>query len=739
MSSRKKRAKQEPKRHIIPFAAIFVVAILVGLVGFTATGAFALVESWLEDLPSLDDIEDYNSDRKTSLYDSSGTVLLGEFYITDRIPVTAEQVSPNVFNATVAVEDERFWEHKGVDYYGMARAAVNDIIGGQTQGASTITQQLIRQTVLQEEANDITLERKVREASLAMDLEKKLSKQDILMMYLNTVNYGGGAWGIQAASQHYYSKNAADLTISEAALLSGIPQSPTYNDPVEYPDNALSRRNIVLDRMYVNGYITEAELEEARASELNLTVRETTTDGIYAAPYFTSYVREVLLGNVPEVNSIPGVSPERVFKGGLTIYTTIDLSIQAYAEEACVNKEATLDYDVEVSLACIDPNTGYIKAMRGGKDFYADQFNTCWQMERQAGSTFKAFALTAAIEQGYSPSTTVSGTSPVSIDMGPGVPPWPVENYQGGNMSSSLTMASATYLSSNTAYARIIKKIGAESLVDVAHRLGIKTDIQPNLSVVLGAEGVNTLEMASAFGTLGVGGVYHEPTPIAKIVDYEGTVIYDHEDYMDGEQAVSPEVAFAVTGVLRGVVTGGTATKANLGWQVSAGKTGTADGYKDSMYVGYTPQLSTAIWIGSRVEPREIQDNIGGDNCCPVWKQFMNNALSGHEAQDFPSASNPPYNAKATFLSAEDMKKREEEEAKKKEEEEAKKKEEERKAAEAATEAAAKAEEDRLKGLDSDKDGVSDWDETQAGTNPNDPASYPGASSAGGTGGISSP
>jgi penicillin-binding protein 1A len=687
MSSRKKRAKQQPKRHIIPFTFIFIVAVLVGLVGFTTAGAFAMVESWLTDLPGLEGVGDFNNARKTRVVTEDGT-LLGEFYAQDREPVTADQVSPNLFKATVDIEDERFWEHQGVDYYGIARAAVNDLLGGGIQGASTITQQLVRQTVLQEEANDITLERKVREAYLALELEKQYTKEEVLMMYINSINYGDGAWGIQSAAKHYFSKDASELSVTEAALLAGIPQNPTYNNPVDYPDNALARRNMVLDRMYVNNDITEQELDEAKASELGLNVRSTQEDGIYLVPYFTSYVKHVLLNEMEKYD----MDYKRVYEeGGLTVYTTIDLQMQEYAEEACAAKEANLDEDAEVSLATVDPNNGYIKAMRGGKDYYGEsQFNTCWQMQRQSGSTAKVFALTAAIEEGYSPSTRVSGASPVTIDMGPGVEPWKPANY-GGASYGIMSLAQATWQSSNTAYARVVRKIGAEPLVDVAHRLGIKTDIQPNLSVVLGAEGVNTLEMASAFGTLGVGGVYHEPTAIAKIVDYEGNVLYDHNDHMEGERAVSPEVAYAVTEVLKGVVTGGTGTAARLAsGQVAAGKTGTADEFKDSMFVGYTPQLSTAVWIGVREYPRYLPDNVGGDNCCPVWRAFMTKALANYELADFPSADNPPYDPKATFMTAEEIKKQEEEEKKKKEEEEAKKKAEEEAAKKKAEEEAAK-------------------------------------------------
>ncbi|MDR2587547.1 MAG: PBP1A family penicillin-binding protein [Coriobacteriales bacterium] len=680
---------------------IFIVTVLVGLVSFSSVGAYAVVQSWLVDLSdvNIEDMATVNDTRKTRIYASDTTTLLAELYVDNREPVTADQVSPNVFNATVSVEDERFWSHRGVDYYGIARAAVNDLLGGELQGASTITQQLVRQTLLQEEANESTIKRKVREAYLALEAEKEFTKEELLMMYLNTINYGDGALGIQAAAQHYFSKNASELTIPEAALLCGIPQNPTYNNPVEYPDNALTRRNRVLDRMYVNGHISEEELEEFKASEFNLNIRDTSMDGIYAQPYFVTYVSHVLQEQY---------SYGEVFKGGLTVYTTIDLEMQAAAEEACAEKEASLiertgDEDIEVGLTCVDPNTGYIKAMRGGKDYYTDQFNTSWQMKRQAGSTFKVFALVAAIEQGYSPQTSVSGKElhvPAEENNGT---PWNPVNYQSQSMGI-MTLAEATWRSSNLAYGRVARTLKAPAIRDTAIKMGVesvdpekatseeeKENLKyPNLPIVLGAYGVNTLEMASAFGTLATGGVRHEPTPIMKVVDRDGNIIYERTAEDEGQQVLTPEVAYATNQVLKGVVTGGTGTAANLGWQVAAGKTGTSDEYKDSWFVGYTPQLSTAVWIGSRGDAHYIPDNVGGDNCCPVWKQFMSVALSNYEAQDFPTASNPPYNSKASFMNAaekkaeeEEKKKKEEEEKKKQEEEEAaaKKKEEEEKAA----------------------------------------------------------
>ncbi|MCL2150832.1 MAG: PBP1A family penicillin-binding protein, partial [Coriobacteriia bacterium] len=598
MSSRRKRAKTKPKKHLFPFALIVFVVFFFGVIGTAAAGVYGLYQSWLVDLPSIDGIESYNNEQVTRLYANDNVTLLAEIYSRDRTPVTSDQVSMNVFNAIIAVEDQRYYEHNGVDYYGVARAAFYDLTSNNRQGASTITMQLIRQTILQDEANDMSLRRKVREAELALELEERYSKDEILMMYLNGINFGDGCWGIQSAARHYFSKDASELTIAEAALICGIPQSPEYNNPVAYPDNAYSRRNMVLDRMYANDYITEDEYKIARSSDLNLNLTTRTVTGIYLAPYATSFARSELFRLLSD--------QDLVMNGGLDVYTTIDLNLQALAEEACAWREANFasQYaDFEASLVCIDPNNGHILCMRGGKDFYQDQFNTCTQMRRGAGSSFKTFGLVAAIEKGYSPSTIVSAASPVDIG------DWHCTNY-GGASYGEMSLRQATWYSYNTAYARLVRTIGPAAVAETAHRMGIENKLDAVNSIVLGSNGVNTLEMASAYGTLATGGIHNKPTIILRIVDREsGAEIYHHVP--ENEQALTPNVAYATTDVLRGVVQYGTGTAARISGRDIAGKTGTSNDWKDSWFVGYTPQLVTAVWVGLRSEPTYMYNNEG--------------------------------------------------------------------------------------------------------------------------------
>ncbi|MDR2109294.1 MAG: transglycosylase domain-containing protein [Coriobacteriales bacterium] len=617
-----------------------LVITVIGMAGVATASVYALVDKWTQDLPSIDTVESFNIAQKTRVYAADTTTLLAEFYMEDREPVSARQVSPLLFQATVAIEDERFWSHNGVDPYGIARAAVNDLLGGSTQGASTITQQFVRQTLLKDEATEISIERKVREATLAMEVEKVYSKETVLMMYLNTINYGDGAWGIQSASKHYFSKNASDLNLAEASLLAGIPQQPAYNNPVYYPENAKARRSQVLKRMVVNGYITQAEADAADATEIVLNIPERPDDGIYAYPYFTSYVRDVLEHEY---------GTDVVFRSGLDVYTTLDIGIQEIAESVCWEYEnSRLLWDEEVGLTCVDPNNGHIVAMRAGKDYYTDQWSTATDMRRQPGSAFKPFGLVTAIEKGFSPNTLVSGSSPIIYG------DWKVENA-GGSSYGTMTLEKATNLSLNTAYVRLVRTIGIEPVIETAHRMGITSDLDPNSATILGASGVNTLEMASAYGTLATGGIHNKTTPITKIVERaNGAVLYEYQP--DKTEALTPEVAYAANKVMMTNVTNGYAVNAGISGYNVAGKTGTTDEGRDAWFVGYIPQYSAAVWIGAR-EQRPGDTMYSYAVCSPLWRDFMSAVIEqyGLASEKYPTAPDPVYDPKATFMTSEEQ------------------------------------------------------------------------------------
>ncbi len=617
IKNRKSTKKKSPVAGVvIVFTMIFIC--LMAAVG----GAYGLGNSWLQDLPEYGDLESVNHAQKTQVFANDKTTLLAEFYIENRDPVETSEISPYVLKGTVATEDERYYEHGGVDLPGIARALVVNLVGSDREGASTITQQFVRNTILSDEASDITLKRKVREAYLSIKLEEQYTKDEILLMYLNTINYGSGAYGIEAAAQTYFSKPASQLTLVEAATLIGIPQSPTYNNPVDYPDAALARRNVVLSRMLSNGYITQEEYNAAVATPLALNVKKSTTDGIYAYPYFTSYVRDLLLSKY---------SLNDVFKGGLKVYTTLDPAIQNAAEQAAANKEARIADDLEVALTAVDPNTGYIKAMVGGKDFYSNQYNLATQAQRSPGSSFKTFTLVAALEQGISPSTTISASATATIDG------WTLENYDKTEWGTK-TISGAFAVSSNTAFARLITAVTPAKVAEVAKRMGITTTLDVVPSMTLGSNGVTTLEMANAYATIANGGTRHEAQAIEMILDRNGKVFYQADT--TGERALTPEIAYAATQVMEGVITSGTGTEARLSsGQVAAGKTGTSENWRDSYFCGITPQISVAIWVGARAE-RQMPASVTATS---VFSDFVGTVLKGQPLKDFPTAATPTF------------------------------------------------------------------------------------------------
>lgn len=618
MASRalKRRKGTTNGRGYLPWLIAFFM--IVGLAGSLAVGVYTLFDSWLVDLPDYEDSSSYNLAEKTRVYASDGTTLLAEFYLENREPVRSlDKISPYVTGGTVATEDVRFYDHKGIDPMGILRAFVNNLTGGSTEGASTLTQQFVRNTVLASEADEQTIKRKIREAYIALKLEERYSKDDILLMYLNTINYGSGAYGIEAAAQKYFSKSSSNLTLSEAALLVGIPQSPTYNNPVNYPDNALSRRNTVLNRMLTNGYIKQEEYDAAVTQPLGLSIAadQQQGSGIIAYPYFTSYVRQVLLENYSEAE---------VFKGGLTVLTTLDVNVQNAAEEACAQKERTIESDLEVALVAVDPTTGFIKALVGGRDYATDAYNLATQAKRQAGSAFKTFTLAAAIRDGINPKTTYLDCG-ATVEIGN----WKVSNYSGGSYGMR-TIASAFAVSSNTGFARLCSLVGPEAVASIAHDMGIESNLEEVLSITLGTNGVTVREMAGAYATIASGGIQRDAVAIQRITDSSGDVLYQADT--TGKRVLTEQEAHALEQMMEGVVTSGTGTSAQLRYQTAAGKTGTTQNWRDSWFCGITPQYSVAIWMGGR-EERQMPTSY---RSATVFPSFLNRILTDRKSVAFP-------------------------------------------------------------------------------------------------------
>lgn len=625
------------RTHAVKWSLVVACAALCFVAYWGVQGVLNVMQSWTADLPSIEDTDFTNHAQESVMYAADGSTLLAEFQLEKRDPITIDQVSQYVLKGTVDTEDVRFYEHDGVDLAGIARALVNNMMGGDLEGASTITQQLVRNTILSDEANDISVERKIREAQLAMDMEDRYSKDEILMMYLNTINYGDGCYGIEAAAQNYFQVSAADLTLAQAATLVGIPQSPTYLNPKVEPEACLERRNVVLDRMLSAGDITQEEHDAAQAEELNLNpAPDAPEDGIYAYPYFTSYVRELLM----EEDNQFGCSDADLFRGGLTIYTSLDVDLQQKAEAACADQVASLPDELDAALVAIDNETGQVKAMVGGKDFSASQVNNATGSGgtgRQAGSTFKAFTLAAAIEQGINPTTMIDCTSPMTLSDGS----TRVENFGNTNYGTR-SIQRAFAVSSNTGFVRLSQEIGASSVTEMASRLGIDADkLSPVEVATLGVASVTPLDMAQAYSTLANGGVKRDAVVVTKIVDSDGNVLYEAGD--TSERVLSEEVAGATTKVMRTVFESSEATAYGAGpsnGQPVAGKTGTSENYADHWLVGYSPTLTCSTWIGNPSGNFETPSYL---SCNSLWHNFMSMALEGTEIQDFPETKDPTY------------------------------------------------------------------------------------------------
>lgn len=626
--------KKNGKAIVLSILAI-IAAVFISLF----IGAAALANTWLQDLPDYTNSEAFSTSATSTVYASDGKTVLAEFQLENREPVEIDQVSEYVLNGTVATEDERFYTHQGVDLYGSMRALVNNITGGALEGGSTITQQLVRNTILSEEMNEISFKRKLREMFIATKMEEMYSKDEILLMYLNTINYGSGSYGIQAAAERYFSKNASDLTLAEAATLVGIPQSPTYNNPIDHAENCLSRRNLVLDRMVSNGYITQEEADAAKAEQIVLNATEPSTNGIVAYPYFASYVRNQLLNEDGKYD----FSVADIFEGGLSIITTLDVEYQEAAEAAAAKKVEQVGSDFEVAMVAIDNENGFIKAMVGGKDFDNQQVNMATgegSSGRQCGSSFKVFTYLAALEAGIDPETMIDAGASMELPGANEV--HNIDNHDYGTRS----IASALAVSSNTAFVRLLMSVGVDKVKEMAQRLGLKGTLQEVAGLTLGINSTTPLEMADAYATIANGGTYYEPQCIVSITDKDGNVIVDNS-HPEGERVLSEGVAYAAIQAMEGVVSasGGTGYEARLSnGQPVAGKTGTTDDRKDHWFIGCTPSITAAFWLGQRADVYSQARAIPGYmTVTSAFADFMNRILQGMPVEQFKEAPAPDY------------------------------------------------------------------------------------------------
>ena len=629
------RKKHKKSNIIVKILIAFIVIILISsITSFVTFSGLSLMVAgvildFFSDLPDLADFSPTENALTSRIYAADGTLIATFHGEENREIVALEQVPQNLKNAVIAIEDERFYQHTGVDIEGIIRSfLINLQTGYISQGASTLTQQYIKNVYIPEEKTDITYERKIKEATLSYQLEKIYTKDEILEMYLNTVYFGEGAYGVQAASKIYFNKDVEYLNLAECALIAGLPQIPSkspYIDKVA----PLERRNTVLTKMLELNYITEEEYDDAiRQSILLEKPQEETEKGF--ALYFVEYVKQKLIEEY-------GVN--RVFKGGFNIYTTLEPDMQVAAENA-IHEILPDPEDPAAALVSMDPRNGFIKAMVGGKDFGEMKFNLATQGKRQPGSIFKIFALMAALEQGISPYTTFNPNGTVVFDI-VGSEPWEISNYMGTSYEvNELSIFEATVKSVNVVYAQVIMRVGAYSVVKIAKDMGITTPLNPYPAIGLGGLtiGVSPLETCTAFSTIANYGVRHDPVAILKVTDKDGNILQEYEE--EKIQVLSAINAYRAIEILQQVMLRGTGTRARLDDRPCAGKTGTTQEAENAWFAGFTPNLAACVWIGypeENIKMGVIHDMRvqGGAHPAMIWKLFMEEAIKNLPVEDF--------------------------------------------------------------------------------------------------------
>ena len=586
---------------------------------------------------NLDRLTSATSDQSSVVLAADGSVLARLDAGVNRTDVPLARVSAAMQHAVVAIEDHRFFEHSGVDLRAMVRALRTDLDKGEiAQGGSTITQQYVRNVMLGDRQ---TVHRKLREIALAVQLERRFTKRQILERYLNLVYFGNGAYGVQSAALRYFATPARSLTLTQSAMLAGLIQAPEGYNPFVVPQVALQRRNEVLDAMARYGYATKAAVDSARAQPLGL--RPRADDRHIRAPYFVSQVERFVLSH-REFGATVDERRHLLFTGGLVIHTTLDPNRQQLAESALDHVLVDPAHDPAGALVSIEPTTGHVVAYVGGHDFYGAapyaQFDLASQGRRQAGSAFKPFVLATALIEHVPLDRTYPAPAQLTIDT-PGQAPWVLHNYDGKG-GGPTNLVDATVHSINTVYAQLIQDVGPKPVVELASRLGIRSPLTPYLSTAIGSNAVSVLDMASAYTSFAADGLHHDPVFVTTVLEPNGTILYDSTP--SAHRVLSASIAREVNQVLQQVVSRGTGVNARIGRPV-AGKTGTGEQWRDAWFVGSTPQLTTAVWVGfpqserSMVPPLTREKVTGGTWPAQIWGLYAGAALAETPIVQFPA------------------------------------------------------------------------------------------------------
>ena len=630
-SSKKKTTKKTKTRYKIHwFRILFAVFLVCAIIGCGVVAG--VVFSVAKDTPDLNSIDLDSYSVTTSILDKDGNSMGNLHAGENRVPVDFDEISPNAVNALVAIEDQRFYTHNGVDPIRIGGAMIANIkAGGIVQGGSTITQQLTGLVFLDRTEKSYT--RKLKEAILSMEVEKEYSKDEIITHYLNRAYFGGGAYGIEAAAEYFFAKHASELTVPEAAMLAGCIQNPSKWSPIGFPENALKRRNLVLDQMAECEFITKEEAEQYKATEIQLSeVRVTAKENNGATPYqsFINHViEEALVALELEDND------KALYTGGYIIHTTMDPAVQRRMEEVFNNDANFPNESIQAAMVVTDPETGEVRGIMGGRhQEAARELNRATQSFRQPGSSFKPVAVYApAFEAGYGPGTVVDD---YPKDYSGHV-------FQNSNRTySGLTTIRKGIVSSlNVVAVKTMEMTGIDECYKFAKNLGFSkmTDNDRNLSTALGGltTGVSPLELAGAYGTFANNGVYIEPYAITKITDQNGKVLWEHKT--EKKPAMSEQSAYLLTSCLTDAATSGTGSAAKVSGHQTAGKTGTTSDNKDAWFAGYTKHYVGVVWIGYDT-PKKLGNNaFGGTLSAPIFSKVMNTIHQGLPAENFKAPS----------------------------------------------------------------------------------------------------
>lgn len=622
MYTPRRRAKKAKKAGPLRRIRLFIALCLVVFAGLGFGYIFAAYQS----LPAVGN--NMRPAVSSQVFDSHGRLITTLHSDQNRLPIDINKVPQNLQNAFIAAEDNRFYEHIGIDPIGIFRAIFANLTNrGIAQGGSTITQQLAKNAFLSQEQ---TLKRKIQEAMLALEIEHKYSKKEILEMYMNQIYFGQGAYGIQTAAKTYFNKDVNELTLTQCAMLAGLPKSPNYYSPFNNLNEAKKRKNVVLDQMVKYGYVSAAEAEDAKNQDLGLSKSHQSKEADEYAS-FIDYVSQQVAKKYGD---------DALYKEGLKIYTTMDVDKQHAAVRAMRNLPNNYTDEngltqPQAAIVSINPKTGHILAMVGGRG--QDSFNRASMAVRQPGSAFKPFVYLTALQHDMTPDTTMDD-QPVTYGS------WSPKNA-GGSYSGTMTLSDALAHSVNTIAVQLADKVGTKNIIANAKKMGITTlDAKDdNLAMALGGltKGVTPLEMASAYGTFANKGVHVKPTAIVKILDRDGNVLEDASTLEKEEtktRVMSEREAYEMTTMLEGVIDHGTGTAAAIG-RPAAGKTGTTDDNKDAWFVGYTPDIVTAVWIGDDTGSHSLGEIYGGTIPAEIWKDYMSSATSDESGGDFSAPS----------------------------------------------------------------------------------------------------